>query len=296
MKTICMCSSHRRTLRNIFLGRFEESHDPKATLFTFDGAMVAQKRKREEYESDVVSFLRRGETSILAAVAMKLPDVFAAEILPKLGLFETLNLAQVSKSYNDAVWSVEGVRSMDAKIEAYAEKTGQVFAPSIHCAAMYGNLPAVRAHLESGEDVNKRQPKRGQTALHFAAYKAKPATLKVLIEAGADVNAQSIKGATPLSFAAQEDNTIIVMELIKAGADVNLARHDGVTPLHLAAFMGHEGCAAVLIHAGADVHRRTDTGNTPIKLAIDNKHGKIVKMLIDLVETTWSARRLRIFS
>ena len=111
MKTICMCSSHRRTLRNIFLGRFEESHDPKAPLFTFDGTMVAQKRKREEYESDVVSFLRRGSVSILEAVAMKLPDVFAAEILSKLGVLDTLNLAQVSKSYNDAVWSVEGVRS-----------------------------------------------------------------------------------------------------------------------------------------------------------------------------------------
>ena len=64
-----------------------------------------------------VSFLRRGSVSILEAVAVKLPDVFAAEILPKLDLFDTLNLAQVSKSYNDAVWSVEGVRSMDAKIE-----------------------------------------------------------------------------------------------------------------------------------------------------------------------------------
>ena len=78
--------------------------------------MVAQKRKMEGYESDIAGLLRRGETSILAAVAMKLPDVFAAEILPKLGLFDTLNLAQVSKSYNDAVWSVEGVRCMDAKL------------------------------------------------------------------------------------------------------------------------------------------------------------------------------------
>ena len=88
--------------------------------------MVAQKRKREEYESDVVSLLRRGSVSILEVIAMKLPDVFAAEILPKLDVFDTLSLAQVSKSYNDAVWSVEGVRCMDAKIEAYAEKTGKV--------------------------------------------------------------------------------------------------------------------------------------------------------------------------
>ena len=122
--------------------------------------MVAKKRKMEEYESDVVSLLRRDSVSILEVIAMKLPDVFAAEILPKLDWSDTLSLAQVSKSYNDAVWSVEGVRSMDAKIEAHLTKIGKVFLPSMHWAAGYGNLPAVRALLESGEDVNKRTQAR----------------------------------------------------------------------------------------------------------------------------------------
>ena len=242
--------------------------------------MVAQKRKMEEYESDVVSLLRRGSVSILEVIAMKLPDVFAAEILPKLDVFDTLSLAQVSKSYNDAVWSVEGVRCMDAKLEAYAEKTGKKPLPSMHLAAGYGNLPAVRALLESGEDVNKRDPERGQTALHLAAYFDRPVTLKVLIEAGADVNAHdSSKGNTPLYFAAQEDNPMIVMELIKAGADVNLARPNGATPLHMAAQQGHEGCVVALIRDGADIHRRTNMGTTSIRFAIDNKHEKIAKML-----------------
>ena len=241
--------------------------------------MVAQKRKREEYESDVVSLLRRGSVSILEVIAMKLPDVFAAEILPKLGLFDTLNLAQVSKSYNDAVWSVEGVRCMDAKIEAHLTKIGKVFLPSMHIAAAYDNLPAVRALLESGEDVNKREPKLGHTALYWAIYFDRPVILKVLIETGADVNAQDSNGATPLTLAAQEDNPMIVMELIKAGADVNLTRHDGATPLHLAAQQGHEGCAAVLIRDGADIHRRTNMGMTSLEYAIDNKHKKIAKML-----------------
>ena len=208
---------------------------------------------------------------------MKLPDVFAAEILPKLDVISTLNLAQVSKSYNDAVWSVEGVRCMDAKIEAHLMKIGHVFTtiPSIHYAASHSNLPAVRALLESGEDVNKEDPELRQTALHHAAYFDKPVTLKALIEAGADVNAQNSDGGTPLYSAAHEDNPMIVMELIKAGADVNLARPNGATPLHMAAQRGHEGCVVALIRDGADVHRRTEMGNTPI----DYKHEKIAKML-----------------
>ncbi|MDA9081424.1 ankyrin repeat domain-containing protein [Candidatus Dependentiae bacterium] len=234
------------------------------------------KRRKNEPVADKI---RRGEISVVVAIAEELPDVFAGEILPKLDLFDTLSLAQVSKSYNDAVWSVEGVCCMDAKIEAHMTKIGWVFLPSMHIAARYGNLPAVRALLESGEDVNKEDPELGHTALHVAAYYDKPVTLKALIEAGADVNAQDIDGSTPLYSAAQEDSLMIVMELIKAGADVNLARHDGATPLHLAAQYGHEGCVVALIQAGADIHRRSNTGMTPIKHAIDNEHEKIVKLL-----------------
>jgi ankyrin repeat protein len=250
--------------------------------------MVAQKRKMEEYESDVVSFLRRGTVSILEAVAMKLPDVFAAEILPKLDLFDTLNLAQVSKSYNDAVWSVEGVRCMDAKMEAHLKKIGKEFViPSIHCAAGYGNLPALRALLESGEDVNKRDP-HGRTALHFAAYCDRPVTLKVLIEAGADVNEPDGNGATPLLWAVYTNNVMIVMELIDAGADVNLECQkphetdpelDGATPLHMAVQYGYEGCVVALIRGGADIHRRTNMGMTSLKYAIDKNFEKIVNLL-----------------
>ena len=65
-------------------------------------------RKREQ----------RGEENIIEALAVQMPDVFYSEILPKLDLISTLNLAQVSKWYNDAVWSVDGVRSMKEKMEA----------------------------------------------------------------------------------------------------------------------------------------------------------------------------------
>ena len=67
-------------------------------------------RSKRRKTEPVVDKIRRGEISIVVAIAEELPDVFIAEILPKLDLRATLNLAQVGKWYNDAVWSVDGVR------------------------------------------------------------------------------------------------------------------------------------------------------------------------------------------
>ena len=79
--------------------------------------------------------------------------MFYSEILPKLDVISTLNLAQVSKWYNDAVWSVDGVRSMEAKIEA--ARPDDYSSEPLYWAASYGNMPAVRALLKSGVDVTR---------------------------------------------------------------------------------------------------------------------------------------------
>ena len=119
--------------------------------------MDAKKRKREEYESDTVTYLRRGTITILDALDVQLPDVFAAEILPKLSLMDTLNLAQVSKAYRDSVWSVRGVQSLEAKIAAQISQQKLIIhnRQPMKYATKYGNLPAIRALLQSGVDVDE---------------------------------------------------------------------------------------------------------------------------------------------
>ena len=97
-----------------------EAHLALTSVDTMD----TQKRKRDEYESDLITFMRMGSISILDVIVVKLPDVFTAEILPKLDMNDTLNLAQVNKTYNAAVWSVDGVGSLEAKFNAYEEKIG----------------------------------------------------------------------------------------------------------------------------------------------------------------------------
>ena len=268
--------------------------------------MDAKKRKREEYESDTVTYLRRGTITILDALDVQLPDVFAAEILPKLSLMDTLNLAQVSKAYRDSVWSVRGVQSLEAKMAAHhlTKKNLRDIKQPICYATKYGNLPAIRALLQSGVDVNEpldgfAHGCKGITALRYASHWGHAAVVKELIEAGADVNVRAsapiakrsasaksntsgviLSDSTPLFAAAHYGHTPVVIELIKAGADVNVPRSDGATPLYMAASKGHEACVALLIQAGADVNANsTKDCWTPLFAAIRSKHEKVVKLL-----------------
>ena len=68
----------------------------------------------------------------------------------------------------------------------------------------------------------------------MAAWKGKAAVVRLLLEAGADVNAHNDNthwGTTPLHAAAHSNRKGIADLLIAHGADVNAKNPDGVTPL-----------------------------------------------------------------
>ena len=264
-----------------FSESFQQKPKPRATLFTSEAAMDTQNVRQEEAESDTVTYLRRGMISILEALSVKLPDVFAAEILPRLEIKDTLSLAQVNKAYNAAVWSADGVRSMEAKIKTRLVKIGKknLTAEPLYWAVWHGNVPAVRACLESGVDVNKSAS--DMTVLQFAVKQGKVAVVKALIEAGADVNKTAGDNRTALIIAATQGQASCVVELIKAGADVNLASNDGDTPLVEAVKKGHDVIVGMLLLAGADVGKAVNHGRAMIA-TVNTKapeHENIVKVL-----------------
>ena len=266
------------------------------TPATTDRAIMGSlKRKRDDPGADVVPativYLKRGDLSILSAISAELPDVFTEHLLPKLDLRSTLSLAQVNKTYRDAVWSVGGVRSMEAKMEAQLKLHRGAIRPNFGeadpmlWAASHGNVPAVKALLESGEDVNRwiRLESRAEycTALHIAAVYGHAAVTKVLIEAGADINAQRAEGKgptegnTPLYYAVDSNATVAatVALLINAGADVDLTCKSNdsslITPLSVAVDDGKVIMVTLLTQAGADVNKADKDGQTPLTLATE---------------------------
>ena len=79
-----------------------------------------------------------------------------------------------------------------------------------------------------------------------------------------------IPGAkTPLLYATREGHEDVVKLLLDAGANIEKADADGVTPLLLAVLNGHVGLAHTLIARGANVNVSDWYGETPLWAAVD---------------------------
>ena len=166
---------------------------------------------------------------------------------------------------------------------------------SLHQAARYGDLPAVRSLIAAGADVNAADW-AGRSPLYYALWANDDhAIADALVAAGANVDARPVdqmlnlmsvvfmdppdvkanpgSGPTLLHLA---EAPPIVEFLIAAGADIHARNHKGETPLHRAVARASrrdkygDGLAIVslLLAAGADVNARAERfGETPLHKA-----------------------------
>jgi ankyrin repeat protein len=89
---------------------------------------------------------------------------------------------------------------------------------------------------------------------------------RLLLDAGADVNARAACGTTPLMEAVSCYQSDVVRLLLSRGADPNARNDRGWTPLHCAVNSGTIEPDAVrgLPEYGADVNARAKDGITPL--------------------------------
>ena len=146
--------------------------------------------------------------------------------------------------------------------------------------AHLANLQCVKLLLEAGADVN-HTTRFGQTPLLMAANEANPECVKMLLEAGAKVNCSDEWRGTPLKSAALRANQECIKLLLEAGADVNHIDSAGQTPLTLVTYSANPGCVKLMLEAGADVNHADKKNQTALLQAEKCGDAQSVKMLLD---------------
>ncbi len=125
--------------------------------------------------------------------------------------------------------------------------------PLMH-AVLYADAATIRELLDRGADPNVAND-AGATPLMWAVSDIDK--MRAIIERGADVNVRSMDGRTALTIAAGlPDSTAAVKLLLERGAQVNLGAPSlfGLTtPLTEAAMAGNEETFRVLVAAGANL-------------------------------------------
>ena len=133
-------------------------------------------------------------------------------------------------------------------------------------AAKAKNFTALTFLLASGAKVNAKD-KKGNTALLLCDMKEE--TVKLLLDAGADVKAVNTDGVSVMFNAASDTDLAVIRALIARGAPMNIANtKNGYTPLMFAVRMrGKLELIRLLVDSGADVHVTGKDGVTAMSLA-----------------------------
>src|SRR5260370_20200815 len=148
-------------------------------------------------------------------------------------------------------------------------------------ATAAGSADKVSEILQNDPAAAKRWSADGFTALHFAAFFARPDIARALIRHGADVAAvaNNPMKVTPLHSAAAAHSGEVVRILVENGAPANARQEGGWTALHEAAQIGDKEMVKVLLEYGCDPQARSDDGRTPAQMAEAKGNQEIVKLL-----------------
>ena len=166
-------------------------------------------------------------------------------------------------------------------------------------AARTGDIASLKALITAGSNVNARETRTGTTAAIWAATANRAAAVRVLAEAGADLNVlskvtsyphtqngvllsgleegYSYVGQTVLPrggwsaamYAAREGAVDAARALGASGANLDLTDPEGTTALIVAVINGHYDVAAVLVEKGANPNIADIKGMTPLYAAVD---------------------------
>jgi len=146
-----------------------------------------------------------------------------------------------------------------------------------------GNVGAARALLRAGADPYAKMAGSGWDALMWAAGMPQAQELVTLLvaELEVDPNRKADNGFTALMAACKGGSRATVKALLDAGADVDAADEGGVTALMLAAGGNEVGVAEELVTRGARLNQMSDSGWSAASFAATGRREEMLQWLLD---------------
>ena len=126
--------------------------------------------------------------------------------------------------------------------------------------------------INNGADINSHQSYLKETPLHRMCARTKPkiSLVQLLLDRGAEVNAENISGKTPVFYCNFSYSVELLNLLLKYGADVkhtdkynNTLLHDDYLSCNTETF---EEFLKVIMSLGFDINSQNKQGHTPLYL------------------------------
>ncbi|KAK4182388.1 ankryin repeat protein, partial [Podospora australis] len=150
----------------------------------------------------------------------------------------------------------------------------------LYFASLKGLKFTTRMLLEKGADVNAQSGIYGN-ALQAASSEGHTEIARMLLEKGADVNPQGGVYGNALYAASSEGHTEIARMLLEKGADVNPQGGVYGNALYAASSRGHKEIARMLLEKGADVNAQGGFSGNALYAASSRGHKEIARMLLE---------------
>lgn len=169
-------------------------------------------------------------------------------------------------------WTVDILLREGADANAISNIEGKTLSP-LWVAVIENREDIVALLVRSGADIDLQLgDKLTQPLLLWAYQQRKTALVRLLIQAGANVNVHDSASKTLLHYVASsrslgsEDESII-SEAIERGAKLDARSDARDTPLHIACDVWNKGMAQLLLRSGANPKLRNRRYQTPIDIA-----------------------------
>ena len=140
-------------------------------------------------------------------------------------------------------------------------------------AASGGYAEVARALIAHGANANAVEASQQQTALMWATSRRQPAVVQVLLEAGANPNAQARIWREEVQLCCWAQTSDL--------SDLAEVNRGGFTALHFAARQGDVDSARLLLDAGARIDATAADGSAPLALAAFSDQATVVKLLLE---------------